>query len=200
MKDSHVKSYLIVFVLCVIFISSTTYSANKANDKKEEELYAQREKCISLMNERTAAYSAEDWINLERLSRNYISCCKKVHDPRNIANAYGDIACANNELKKYNIALKESNKGIIEYYAETGCHIQKVVALIGLKRLKEAIEELKIAEKLAIHIKEENQRDLNNSNNSEQDNELYRSRDNLYDAQLGHIKALKDNLGITEED
>lgn len=149
--------------------------------------------CVTQMNERAAAIAAEDWLQLDRLAKRYLQDCKGVFDSENYSNAYLDIASANIRLNNPEAALAASETCIDIFYANSGCHVRKVQALIKLKRFVEARTEFEIAERLVVYLIERNERDLREASTIG-DKELYYSKDNYLKAQKSLLNSIRPQL------
>ncbi len=94
-------------------------------------------RCITMMNERTAAVAAQDWSHLERLANRYLQDCKGVFDSENYSWGYLHLAIAYRQRDNAMAALEASEKCIDVFYANSGCHVEKVEALLKLGRQSE---------------------------------------------------------------
>ena len=146
--------------------------------------------CIAGINERTAALVAQDWQSLERFSEKYVRTCKGVFYAEDFSGAYEGIADANIALGNPKKAIAAADACIATFYANTGCQLQRAVALIELKRLPEARSALDRAEKLIAHRAETARRDLKTVGQG-QGKELVEANINKLEAQQSHATALR---------
>ena len=147
--------------------------------------------CISQLDERTAAFVARDWTQLERLAKRYLQDCKGVFDSENYSGAYEDIASANIELNNPLAALAASERCIDVYYANAGCHVSKIRALIKLSRLSEAHSEFEIAEKLIVHLIEINEENIRKTSDPSEHGIALKK---FYSSKNNKLKALQKLL------
>lgn len=166
-----------------------THSVVAAQTGSEDNM----EHCTNQMNERTAAFVARDWPQLERLAKRYLQDCKGVFDSENYSNAYLDIAIANIQLNNSAAALAASETCIDIFYANSGCHTQKVLALIKVKRFAEARTEFEIAERLVGYLIERNERDLREASQPVY-KEFYSSKDYNLKAQKSLLDSIRPQL------
>ena len=147
--------------------------------------------CIEQMNERTATLVAQDWPELERLADRYVKTCRGIFGAENYSYAYEQIAVANNHLGNAQKALSASDKCISTFYSNSGCHVQRVQALIKLNRLPDAKSELDKSDRLIKHAIELSRRDLKGVRTASE-RELVDSRLNNFDAQQSHASAMRE--------
>lgn len=178
------RSPLIFIFLCAMI--STAWSADA-----DEESLAKKKACIAQINQRTAALVSQDWSELERLAERYAKTCKNIFDEEDYSSAYEQIAIANVWLNNAKKALAASDSCIGISYSNSGCHLQKIEALIQLKRLADARASLDKAEKLIKHLMGLNERDLRDAR-TELDKELFGSRLNNLIAQQSHALAIRN--------
>ena len=151
------------------------------------------QQCVTQMGEQTAALVARDWPQLERLAKRYLQDCKGVFGSELYSDAYLHIAIANIQLDDSAAALAASETCIDIFYANSGCHVQKVLALIKLKRFAEALTESEIAEKLVDYLIKRNERDLREASQPV-DKELYSSKDDNLKAQKSLLNSIRPQL------
>jgi len=175
----------LTLVLFGITLCGQALAADASNTQSRQEA------CIDGMNDRTAALVAQDWQNLERLSESYLKMCKGVFDSENISSTYEHIATANIMLGNPKKSLTASDACIETYYANTGCHLERSVALIRLRRMSEARVELDRVDKLIAHRTEISKRDLVSARTA-LDKELIESRLNNLEAQQSYSAALRE--------
>lgn len=204
MKILFSTSFVLPFIIALFFFHHPlAYSAESDSEaverikekrlEKEERQLKKEEQCISLTNERTAALTAEDWENLDRLARTYVANCKGVFEPHWLSGAYENIATANNAQEKFKHALVASDTCVKAYYSSPGCHIEKSRALMALGRKIECGKSLDISERLARHALEGAQRDLNRAY-SELYKELYTAKISQNEAYLSLIDSMRSEL------
>lgn len=177
----------VVLMLLAGILTSGVHAEIKPNEVKKIE------QCISLTNEQTAALVAEDWENLERLAKDYITKCKEVVSSEDLSSRVVNIAMANNELGKPRLALAAAETCLKTYYGTPGCHIEKTRALIALGRKDEARKSLDISERITQHALENANRDFERSR-FEIEKELHRSSIYLYKSQLFQIGKMRSRL------
>lgn len=114
--------------------------------------YSEQDKiaCTKLIDERSAANSAKDWVQLEILSKHYIRSCGGVYDAEDLSSAYTDISMALLRMNKLEEALNNANKGINTHYSSPLCHFNKFSALFILGRKREAKEALRVTKSVTI--------------------------------------------------
>jgi tetratricopeptide (TPR) repeat protein len=151
--------------------------------------------CVEQIKERTAALVANDWPQLDRLAKHYVQSCRGAFDAADLSNAFEDIATANFEMLRFLDALEAANSCIKTYYANPGCHLQKVKTLIALDRLVEARGSFRIAERLIKHSLSQNESDLHTARNSVE-RELYLARKKKYEALLESVELLRTRYFI----
>lgn len=134
---------------------------------------------------------AEDWSQLERSATRFLKICKGVFGAEDYSSGYESIAIANNNLGKAAQAISASDKCISVFYANSGCHVQRVVALIELNRLTEGQVALEKAERLIKHGMDVGKRDLKTAQ-SDLDRELYQSRLTNLAAQQEHASVIRE--------
>lgn len=172
-------------ILPVMEVSGKEPSTSSLQEKRE---------CIEQMKERTAALVAEDWSQLDTIARRFIRSCSDVLDWRYIADAYGAVASANNEMGHFEEALIQANAGTAEHYFGTSSHIEKLKALFALNRVEEAKKSFRVAERLIHSVIEQNDTDLQKAQ-TESDRELYLSSNALYQSQLKILDSYRPLLG-----
>jgi len=176
--------------LIFFFLAHAVISIAWSADATEESL-AQKKTCIAQINQRTAALVSQDWSELERLAERYAKTCKNVFDEEDYSSAYEQIAIANVKLSNAKKALAASDSCIGISYSNSGCHLQKIEALIQLKRLADARSSLDKAERLIKHLMELNERDQRDARTA-LDKELFESRLNNLSAQQSHASAIRN--------
>lgn len=176
----------LIFFLLAHAMISTAWSADSS-----EESAAQKKTCIAQINQRTAALVSQDWSELERLAERYAKTCKNVFDQEDYSSAYEQIAIANVKLSNAKKALAASDSCIGISYSNSGCHLQKIEALVQLKRLTDARASLDKAERLIKHLMELNERDLRDARTA-LDKELFEARLNNLNAQQSHASAIRN--------
>ena len=147
--------------------------------------------CVSQMDERTAALTARDWPQLERLAKRYIQSCRDAFDASNVSDAYEDIADAMLGMHHSKEALSAADACISNYYANPSCHVDKVLALLALKRLSAANDAFIIADRLSSHALAQNESDLANATSSSE-KASFTARKHKYESQRELLDALRD--------
>ena len=158
-------------------------------------VFSEQEKlaCVAQIDERSAALVAHDWTQLDRLAKQYIQSCRGAFDANDLSSAFEHIAWANFEMSLFLDALNAANACIETYYANPGCHYQKVQTLIALDQLITARDSLRIAEKVIEHSLSKNESDLKNAQSlSEQ--KLFLARKGNYEALQRAAEALRKRL------
>ena len=176
----------LIFLLLSQAVMSFAWSAA---DSKESILLKQR--CIEQITQRTAALVAQDWSELERLAERYVKTCKDVFDNQDYSEAYEQIAIANVRMSNAKKALAASDTCINITYSNSGCHLQKVEALLALTRRPEASTTLEGAERLVSHLISLTERDIRDAR-TPLDKELFESRLNNLNSQKEHAAALRN--------
>lgn len=171
-----------LIVLAFLWSAKLTNSVAVVQAGNEEKA----RQCVTLIKEQTAALVARDWSQLERLAKQYLQDCKEVHDSEAYSGGYEHLAIANMYLGNEVAALAMSEKCINIFYGNSGCHVEKVQALIKLKRISEARDALEIAERLVAHLIDNNERHLHETHHP-----IYKE---LYSAKLYQLRAEKSLL------
>jgi tetratricopeptide (TPR) repeat protein len=171
--------------LLVSSISGHAWSADGANAAN-----LRKEACIAAINERTAALVARDWQSLERFSENYVRSCKSVFSAEDFSDAYERIADANIAMANPKKALAAAETCIAVFYGKTGCHLNRALALIGLKRRPEARTALDRAERLIAHRAETAKRELRTLGQG-QEKELAESQIYMLEAQQSLATSIR---------
>ena len=179
---SFFRIFIALLGLTIHGLASAQDGGNASNSHKDA--------CIAGINERTAALVAEDWQSLERFAEKYIRTCKGMFDAEDFSGAYEAIADANIAIGNPKKAVAAADACIATFYANTGCHVQKSVALLELNRIPEARSALDRAEKLIVHKTETAMRDLRNAGQG-QEKELVEANINMLRAQQAHATALR---------
>ncbi len=146
------NTLLLIFI--IIFLMTYTLactakvqqgpSSKKITSKSDDE-------CVDLIRQRTAAFVASDWQNVDRMSVEFITYCDGVLGKDQLASAYENIAIANIEMGKPKEALNAAESCIKINYSEPGCHFAKARAFLQLGNIVEMRRSLDISEKLAQH-------------------------------------------------
>ena len=179
---SLIQISIILLGLTIAGFASSADGSKAANTRKDA--------CIAGINERTAALVAQDWQSLERFSEKYIRTCKGVFDAEDFSGAYEGIADANIAMGNPKKAIAAADACIATFYANTGCQVQRAVALIDLKRLPEARSALDRAEKLIAHRTEIVKRELKTAGRG-QEKELVEANIYKLEALQSHATALR---------
>ena len=180
--NSLFRLFSIVFIYCSI---SVVVHAQSSVFSEQAKLA-----CVEQINEQTAALVANDWPQLDRPAKHYIQSCWGAFDAADLSRAFENIATANFEMLRFLDALEAANSCIKTYYANPGCHLQKVRTLIALDRLVEARDSFRIAERLIKHSLSRNESDLHTARDS-LERELYLAKKKEYEALLVHAEVLK---------
>lgn len=146
--------------------------------------------CVTAINEQTAALVAQDWQSLERISDAYLKACKGVLDAEGLSEAHAGISNANNKLGKPRKALAAADTCIQISYSNTGCHLQRFLSLVALKRLSDAQQTLDRVDRLLEHKQKVAKRELETSQNAT-DKEWLSARINNFDAQQSRAQTLR---------
>jgi len=165
--------------------NSVAVAQADSQDKKRE--------CITLLEEQTAALTAEDWTHLEKLAKRYLQDCKEVSDSENYSFAHESIAIANIRLNNPAAALEASKTCIDVYYTNVGCHVTKIRALINLQRVSDARASFEIAERLVAHVIEINERDLHETSDP-LEKKVYAAKEHYLNAQKGLLDSIRPLL------
>jgi S1-C subfamily serine protease len=147
-------------------------------------------RCITIMKERAAALATQDWSYLERLANRYLQNCEGSLDSEDYSEAYCHLAMAHMNRDNAMAALEASEKCIDVFYANFGCHVEKVRALLYLGRQSEARTAFEIAEKIAAHVIKINERKLSEASQPLY-KELYSSKQRMLEAQKSHLDSLR---------
>lgn len=174
---------------CIIMGASRTHSLAVAQTASEEKV----QQCVTHMNERTAALAARDWFQLERLAKRYIQDCKGVLGSEDYSWAYYHIATANIQINNATAALAASEECIDIFYANAGCHVLKVDALIKLDRFAEARTEFEIAERLVPYLIKKNEGDLSETSDPLK-KRLYSAKDDFLRSQQEVLDLIRYQL------
>ena len=180
-----VTPLLVAALLCIH--SEQAASKEFSNEAKE--------KCIGAINQRTAAFVAEDWAALEKRANAYLTTCNGAFGDQNLSEAIEQLAISNIALNRPSDGLNQAQLCIETYYSNSSCHVQKVIALIALRRTDEARRSLVGAIKLILHNIESTERELVRPLDA-LDRELLESNLKMFNAQLGHARALQEKLSI----
>lgn len=181
-------SFLTAVLLAVILAQLGRTS--RCNAQESAPFYELKRKCISAINQRTAAFAARDWGTLEKRAKSYVSQCKGAFDDRDLSEAQQQIAYAQIELNRPVDGLAAASSCIETYYANSACHIRKVVALQKLGRLEEAKRSIMIALRLIEHNIDVTKLNLTRPLEA-LERELLESRLKEFEAQLGEAQAFQ---------
>ena len=148
-------------------------------------VFSEQEKfdCVSMIEQRTAANIANDWSQMDRLAKQYILSCRGAFGANDLSIAFEAIASANFTMAHFSDVLKAANACIETYYANPGCHLYKVQALIALDQLFIARDSFRTAESLIKQSILKNDSDLKNARN-QVDQNLFLARRRQYKALL----------------
>ena len=184
MINLNVRFVVVVWLLSLMFISFPVVAQGASPKTKED--------CLDLLNHQTAALVTRDWIKLERLAKRYIKTCKGVLKPDTFSEGYRSLAIATYELDQTMASLSASEKCIEVFYANSGCHVLKVLALLKLGRMSDARAVLDITERLIFHLLENTDQELRRATHPA-DKKLYSSQQ----SELNSQKKLVDTLRST---
>jgi len=197
MKINTSRLFLItLIVLCIHADYSFAIADNKTQAKEQQNIEKQelktkkQEQCISLTNEQSAALVAQDWENLERLAKDYLSKCRGFISSQELSDRAVNITIAYYELGRFKQAIVSADACIKIYYGNSGCHILKAKSLFALGNRTAAIKTLDISDRIAHHALEGAKHDLERAS-SELDKELYGSFVNKFESELQHIEAIR---------
>jgi hypothetical protein len=149
------------------------------------------DRCVEQIDGRTAAIVARDWVQLEKVSARFAEQCADVFGIEELSRAHEDVATARNRLGNSRRALLAINACHATYYANTGCHVEKVEALLALKRQREAESAFDKAERLISHATESIGRDLQQT--------LPGAKKEYLEAQLRKLQAQRAQLDSLRE-
>jgi hypothetical protein len=176
-------------ILCM-FVAVAGFESVHAEDRHLEQGSAEwvdRVKhCISLTDQKTAAFSAEDWSSLERIAQFEAKECREVLDDEEIASSFEDIAIARSEGGNPGAALKAADDCIRTYYVNAGCHALRAETLFKIGRQNEARAELNVAGKIASTAIANYHEKL--------DNETEPLDKELYSAKLRELQAVTERI------
>lgn len=176
---------LIFFILVQTLLPIACYAAEPT------ESISLKRRCIDQINQRSAALVAEDWSALERLAEFYAKSCKDVFDNQDYSTAYEHVAIANVKMNNAKKALAASDMCINITYSNSGCHLQRVEALLKLARRPDAGAALEKAERLISHLISLTERDIKDAP-TPLDKEVVESHLNNLNAQKRHAAALRN--------
>ena len=182
---------LIALTATISFCNFPAFAQFAQFAQKESLEIKQKRQCIDLVNQQTAAFVAEDWEQLNRIAMKFINSCKEVYTARDLASGYSSQATALNRLGRPREALIAADSCIGIYYPDPTCHLERVYALIGLKRFSQVRGALGVTERLAKHNLETAENNLNSPTVDDLEKELFRSEINLFKSILNKIEALK---------
>ena len=154
------------------------------------------ERCIDLINSGAGALVADDWPNLEELSKQLIAECRGLLHADSISVVLEVEAGACNQMTKYAQALEASEACIKTYYANPGCHSEEAKALIGLKRPNEALAAINRARKIAVQGIEDESREIKQAV-YDSERELHKSRRAKYESIVAVVDDLKARIPTT---
>ena len=107
MNTAHFYNFAAAQLLTsLLAFHSTVYAADTKNKdgvtteekrlQREEDGIKNKKQCMFAKNQMTAALVGEDWVHLERISRDYSKECKGIFGPEDVSSAHENIAIANN--------------------------------------------------------------------------------------------------------
>lgn len=179
----------IVSVIALILgFQSIGAVAQPSKDNREFE-------CAALIDQRTAAWTTNDWSSLERIASRFVKQCAAQLDSEAVADAQSDQAAARAKLNSPKAALAIAEVCIETFYSALGCHVTKIESLTKLGRRTEAQKALNVADKLASHLATKYGEPPSN-NSSSVGGELMAAKLNLVHAYQERITELRD--GLTE--
>ncbi len=146
--------------------------------------------CDVQLDEQLSVLDAKDWLQLDRLARRYVRSCREASGAYDLSIGYEHIVMASLEMNRPRDALEAADSCIGTFYANSGCHVLKVSALLGLDRVREARDSFRIAERLVKHALSRVESELPNTRDpSELKVCLWKKT--MYKAQLKAIEALR---------
>lgn len=134
-----------------IAISWTRELVPVTTRNKDDSRLDLKNKCISAIEQRTAAFVARDWPVVAERAKAYIETCTNVFDDENISVAQADLAISANERNRSEEGLSFAQACIDTYYPNASCHLQKAIALHRLRRDEDARTALENATRLIPH-------------------------------------------------
>ena len=135
------------YLICLTVIPVVAAAADSPRGRD-----AVRAECIDQIGERTAALSARDWLQLERLAVRDANQCKGSLSLENYSRTHEQRALANNRLGFAKKAAFIAETCISLYYTNSGCHLQRAIALLDLGRVAEAKTSLDRTARLIQHL------------------------------------------------
>lgn len=178
---------LIIFFLFPTLLPIACYAAEPTDS-----ILARRQ-CTDQKYQRSAALVAEDWSALERLAEVYAKTCKDVYDNQDYSTAYEHVAIANVRMNNAKKALAASDTCINISYSNSGCHLQRIEALLKLARRSDAGAALETTERLVNHLISLAERDIKDAG-TPIDKEVIEAHLNNLNAQKGHAAALRNRF------
>ena len=161
-------------------------------EARTETLTLRQTQCVDQINERTAAFVAQDWGQVERLAIRYTKDCSAVFGARDDAAPFGDLAVARLKQGSASQALAAADRCIAIFYPSSSCHVSRVQALLASGRVAEARVGLERSERLIIHLLESNSRDRHSGPKKGMDTDLIDAiRESLL-AQQSLLQALQE--------
>ncbi len=165
----------------------------------QEGLDEKRQLCINQAGEQVAALEAKDWTHLKRLTKHYIQDCKGIFNSEDLSDEYEILAMAYMRLNNTTATLETCKVCINAYYANAGCHVLMVDALIKHKRFSEAQHETEIAERLIDHLIKDAENEYQRTSYSSE-KEMYSSKIEKLKTQKGFLDSLRETFEFTESD
>ncbi len=160
----------------------------------EPDAHRETQDCTERSRETTVEVQLQNWPQVDTLARDSIRKCSGVYDKREMAKAYSAIALANNEMGRFTEGLAQANTGISMDYQETSNHLEKVRALLALKKIAEAKEAFRIADEI-IHLAIKRNDDELRTPRSEEERQMRTTDRTLNHIQLGILDRYRATLG-----
>lgn len=191
--DSHVATSTRRVLAAAIGFFTLVLSGFAAHESIAQASPDEKKECVSQIRQRTAAFVAEDWQQLQRLAKRYIDTCKAIYGSEALSDAHGAIAFANLRFGNASASLSAAESCIALFYSNSGCHLAKVEAMLKLGRIPEAHAELQFAEKLVAHLSAMAERELQSASHPAE-RELQAAKLYLLRAQESQVERLRQRV------
>lgn len=143
-----------------------------------------RTRCNEIGTEVGAAYVANDWDALKRLSSWQIESCKNVMPREDYYGNFANLAVAERELGNYAKALKVAQECITNRYGLAVCHIEEYFVLKILGKKAQANSSGKKFYNIVVSEITKTKKMLSNNMHSRLELDLAKSKLDLYESML----------------
>lgn len=177
---------MLAVIAAVLTVPALTQAKQKSNQETQD--------CTERRRETTVEVQLQNWSRVETLARDSIRKCSGVYDNREMAKTYSTVALANNEMGRFTEGLVQANTGISLDDQETSNHLEKVRALLALKKTADAKEAFRIADEV-IHLAIKRNDDELRTARSDEERQMLTTDRTLHQIQLGILDRYRATLG-----